>query len=607
MKYRKIKLTESDIHDAILESIKNYLFEDTTTDNNENGVNKIEDEYTYTVEVTDKGEDKHFLFKVLQLKGLAKTLGIDIQIKTNEFVQENDEGEKQKFVTFNIVPSMPEIKVQGYKYIGSVIPCEIESTDKENPYKRTNTKSIVTASREYKNNQQVINILRDCATVMKCDGCHRERARGIYYCFFEEATRQIRKFGAQCAHKYFGIDINKKIESLFQGLRLLGNEPYAIYDEYGDLIVKYDNPQMGGITGIDNKEYDEIYNSIIKACMAIVKYGPRCRMKYSMEDGEKYFIILKKIKEEAHKNRDGIISVETKEKWARDEYMKKYPHLFQLAEDAKPLVQEFFSNALEFFSQYKPNNDFEEKILNAGLLLGGAHVQKKVMPTRLVTSFAPYCVSVYYQAKDINEKQGQGQSQQPQSIQPFTGTRQFTVKIQTIEERTARTGSKFYTITAITQNNEQCRWNIFRNTPTFHIGDIINISAQYNEQYRNLENVMVGDNEINSEIERKQLKYPEDGYRYKNAPFTIILLKQEFFKVKNNQDGCEYYINNVQNTYDAYIYKFATSQLHEGETLPITGTVKSYQNRRGETSYKLERVLGLHRSGRIVNDNDDYR
>lgn len=602
MKKKPIRLTERDVRDMVLESIRMIV----ETENGGVDTNDASQVLEFEVPMLDEDALLHFKDKLMQLKKTALSIGgdIDINISTvkgvvNREVWDSTLGttrgvlREEELAHFTIVPYTPIIKKAGYKYIGSIVPLSIKIDDK------SEETMIVSLSNEFKGNDELRNELKKSSMRMTCDGCHRETSRGIYFCFIEENTGKVLKFGAQCAAKYFGIDVGKKVQSLFSGLMSLGNEPYVIYDPDGFPVSKIREPRLSSIGGERNTDMN---NMIMRGCMAIAEYGPYCNMKTSMTHAQTLEDLLKNVQKSCYKRNgdfdDYLYQIKIKE------LRKNYPDLFTLRTEALKLANEFSSEGAKFFFNMTPKSEFDEKIKGIGLLICGGLIQKKQIGNFNYLNFIPYCVSKFF--KDKADKDPKNADKVTKPIEPFNDTKTFNVTVSNIDAKQTRNGKNFYKVFAVTDNNEEVTWNVFRGEPPFTKGDKLKISALYNYQYKSLDDVKIV-SEVQSGNKNEQenkIIYPEDGTRYKKESFIIEKLESSYLVVKCERDNCEYYISNVSQGfgyYDVTREKFDLTQLSVGERVVIDGTVSSYISQRtGKRGYKLLRVSGLPKSDKFL-------
>ena len=615
MKRNVLRLTESDIVRLVAESVKILTEENKAVGG---GSGEASEGVEFEIPLNNESEIAHFKSKLLWLKRKAVSAGGDVNftvktVKAPVKVRQKDESGiprevivMEDFAHFTIIPSTPVIQMEGYKYIGSIVPLAI-NVDGE--FKES---MIVSLSKEFEGNDELRNELKNSSMKMTCDGCHRETSRGIYYCFLEEKTGRVLKLGSKCASKYFGIDVGNKIQSLFSALSSLGEEPYVIYDPDGFPVDKIRYPRMDTIESqMCDSEALEFQNMIMRGCMAIAEYGPYCNMKTSMTHAQTLEDLLGRARNDSYVRRGGDYKFDSHlYKVKVDRLKEQYPELFQLREKATQLSNEFFSEGAKYFYYMDPATEFDEKIKNIGLLICGGLIQKKQIGKFSYMNFIPYCVSRFF--KDKADKDPANAENVVKPITPFDGVKQFNVKVTNIDKKQMRNGGDYYKVMATTSDNESVSWNIFRGEPTFKVGDKITIEGSYNQRFKSLDNVRVqqAQDANTNGGQAVEVTYPADGTRYRNANFVITKLTNTYLRVKNTADNCEYYINNVSEGYGYYGVtkeKFDLGGLNEGDNVTLTGTVASYVSQRtGQKGYKLLRVSGLPASGRVISYNSDY-
>ena len=602
MSKKPIRITEQDIRNMVVESIRMI----TETENGGGATDDASQVIEFEIPMLDEDALIHFKNKLMQLKKTALSIGgdIDIKISTVKGTVKREAWDSTMGVSkgvyreedlahFTIIPYTPIIKKSGYKYIGSIVPMVVNFDGK------SEETMIVSLSNEFKGNDELRNELQKSSMRMTCDGCHRETSRGIYFCFMEENTGKVLKFGSKCAAKYFGIDVSQKVHALFSGLMSLGNEPYVIYDPDGFPMDKIREPRLSSLAKTQGESKNaEMDNMILRGCMAIAEYGPYCNMKTSMTHAKTIEDLLKNASSSCYDYKGNFDR--TLYQMKVEHLRKNYPELFTLRTEAIKLANEFSSEGAKFFFNMTPKSEFDEKIKGIGLLICGGLIQKKQIGKFSYLNFIPYCVSKFF--KDKADKDPQNADKVTKPIEPFNGMKTFNVTVSNIDTKQTRYGKNFYKVFAITDNKEEVTWNIFRGEPPFTKGDNIEISASYNYQYKSLDNV-----KIVSEVQKNdkngqenEINYPADGTRYKKEGFIIQKLEPTYLVVKCERDGCEYYISNVSQAFGYYGVtreKFDLTQLSVGEKVTIDGTVASYISQRtGKRGYKLLRVAGLPKS-----------
>lgn len=601
----RVRITESDIRNIVLETVR-ILTEETNTEASTN----LEFEIPYE----EENQVNHFRAKLLQLKKKAISAGSDINFTVTkvkapvrkEVMQPNGSYKKitvlQDFAHFTITPVTPDIKMEGYDYIGSIVPLSINIDGQEKE------SMIVSLANEFEGNDSLKKELQASSRTMTCDGCHRETARGIYFCFLEKKTNKILKLGSKCAAKYFGINVGNKVQSLFSALSSLGEEPYVIYDPDGFPAGKVREPRLASLHEVmDEFEEEDFDKMVMRGCMAIAEYGPYCNMKNSMTHAKTLEDLIENAKNDCTTYERGRAHFDSGLfRIYMDELRQKHGELFQLREQARELSNTFFTEGAKFFFYMQPQTEFEEKLKNIGLLVCGGSIQKKQIGKFNYLNFIPYCVAKFF--KDKADKDPANAERQKTPVEPFNGTKQFNVVIDNIDKKQTRYGKDFYKVMATTDDNHTLTWNTFKGTPDFTRGDKIQITAEYNTQYNSLDNVKILKDTADKpqEDNTPEPQYPEDGHRYKNAEFNIIKLQPTYLVVKNTDDGCEYFISNVAEAYGYYGVtreKFDLTNLSAGDNITLTGTVSSYTSQRtGKTGHKLLRVKGLPPSGKTFDE-----
>lgn len=587
-----IRLTESEFKTIIKESVYRILKEQDGREMFAEG------DLTFYIPKHQIEEISHFLQKIGQVSNMAKKSQCgSIKVNTEtEVKQINDIDENGKrvlkdveFLKIIVTPTVPNIQVAGYKYLGTITPMVLEINGE------TKEHMMVSLSEEFAGNDHYEQILKQSSQVMKCDGCNRERARGIYFCFLEEKTGNVMKLGGSCAARYFGVDVATKVKDLFVALSKLGsNSPYVIYDPDGFAAGQYTDPVMSELRRVlGSQEKGQLEDAIMRGCWAIAEHGVNCHMKTSMGGAEIYESIVTLCARNATSYKSDKINPVIYKRLL-DEEKKKNPKIFKIHDDARELMYEFLKNGLQYFYEMQPKSDFEKKVQDIGLLITGGMIQKKRLNFEKYINFIPYCVQTYFKSKESSDPT---KPDTPKFISPFDGYKKMNVTIDTVEKKQTKTMKNYYAVIATTDNNEIVKWNIWDSEPYYRMGDKITIVATYNPKYNTLENVKT--DKVENDLQSNNMDvitYPESGFRYMNKDFTIVRLTPKFLVVKNNQDNCEYYISNFKEAfgyYDVASFKFDLDGLNEGSEITLTGTVKSYKKQDGTTGYSLIRVKGL--------------
>ena len=594
-------LTEKRISYILKESIKKILFE------NDNVVEETSS-LTFDIIKHDSRAINHFLRKIAQLNAWAQKYNCgEVNVETKEVTK----GVKDKygkiiptqFIEIKVIPTLTEIKVEGFEFLGVITPMKVYIDQEEKEH------IMVSLSSEFEGNDYYEKLLKDSSMTMKCDHCNRERMRGLYLCFINKNTGEIKKMGNSCAKKFFGIDVSSKLKEFFSALSNLGNDPYVRHDNEGFEDGRYDNPVLSDLWSLlDKHDEENLENMIIRGTTAIIEHGVNCHMKSSMGSAIGFENLIEKIKLEAtdkhwHVNYDILHNLLEKAE-------QKYPESFALYRQAKELMYDFLKGGAKFFYYWKPESAFQKNLQDAGLVITGGVLQKKRMRFSKYFNLVPYCVQEYFKYKAANDPTA---GPQPVPIEPFDGAKDFIVKIDTVDKKQTRYGKDYYFIIGITEENEIVKWNMINDQPNFKRGDIINITATYNSRFNYLDDVKIISNEPEPEsnVEKEEeevIEYPDNGYRYRNSAFTIVKLKDTFLVVKNNTDKCEYYIGNITggfSYYDDRRYKFDLDNLNVGSIITIDGTVKSYTKKDGSIGYSLIRVKGLPKSNKLYGSYDD--
>lgn len=590
MKKHIIRLNEGDLRSIIRESVYHLLNEIHDREMNTEG------DLIFYIPKTHVEGISHFLQKIGSVSNMAKksncgSIKVDTETVTKQMSDVNEKGEKVitdvEYLKITVTPTVPHIQVPGYKYIGTITPMVLNINGERKEH------MMIALSEEFTGNDYYEKVLKQSSQVMKCDGCNRERARGIYFCFLEEKTGNVMKLGGSCAARFFGVDVATKVKNLFEALSQLGtNSPYAIYDPDGDLVDYYTDPVMAELNRVlDSWEKEKLEDAIMKGCWAIAEHGVNCYMKTSMGGAEIYKSIILACARKA--DRSGKTDVRLYKLYMEEE-KKKNPKIFEMKDKASDLMYEFLKDGIQFFYEMQPKSDFEKKLQDIGLLITGGMIQKKRLNFEKYINFIPYCVQTYFKSKAASAPTN---TDSPQPMQPFDGYKKMNVTINVVEKKQTKTMKNYYAVLATTDDNEIAKWHIWDSEPDFKMGDKITIVATYNPKYKTLENVKTDREENGSQSnDMEVITYPESGFKYMNKSFTIVRLTPKFLIVKNNQDNCEYFISNFKPAYSYYdisSFKFDLDELSENSEITLTGTVKAYEKSDGTTGYSLIRVKGL--------------
>ena len=620
----------------ILETIDKYV--SLMLEEEERGSKTIVDDIQMAIPSTLEDVVSHFSQKLSKLKAKVASAGATITIDTQTYAPAKGElpscirfpfptwvtdemgndgtswkysnfNGRDEYVIFTISINTPEAKLDGYTYIGSVVPMKlfINGQDVE--------EMMATVSNEFKGDESIMNAVKASTSKMRCDGCGTNRERGIYHCFLDP-NGNVKKFGSNCAAKAFGIDISQNISMIFDGLYSIFSpigRNGGVYDEFGEYIG-----QSSSITSllsiISKNQYEEndFWDYMNRGCTAVLLYGPNCKMKVSMNDAIRYEELMKRIKADCTNKYGQLLYGKYCAKVS--EAKAKYPQMFETRKKSQEMAEQFLSNGMEFFYTMEPQNDFEEKVRNIGLFITGAKIYKKTIGKfRNYNNFVPYCVQKYFQHVAAQNPESNTIKEKP--IEPFTGEKTLTVTIESMDERMTRNGKPYHVVMGKTPNGEIVKWNMWQDKKMdIKRGDTIKISAIYSDRWNTLEDVKWLDKPVAQEPQQavhQEPQYPEDRFRYSTQPFTIVKIQKHFewFVVKNVNDGCEYYVDNIGGGFaynDSPYYKYNLDGLTQNSTINIAATVSSYHKRDGSTGHKLLRIKGLEKDGTRVDSYDDY-
>ena len=533
-------------------SALNEDVEQVPTDNEE----KPKENLGYTVDafVRDKEMQGYGWYVIPAItKSLTelKTLCDKHKIAFEWEVTRVDDDEKKKH-GWKIVANaaMPDLKVEGYTYIGSVVPL-------------TDDYALVAPSEEFRENFEVLDKIKTTVSKEKCAGCNRVAERGIYYVFREDATGELKKFGSNCAKRYLGISVDAAVGKVFTYLYNMIN---------GDFLGGMDDeewrPGRGG--GWRSRGYDEV----AAACAYLALFGiPEARFSFKncseYEQLHRYYMTID--------SRQPAVTTFQKEVDRNGVKINSY-------------ISSFYSNVGNFAKTINPQSSFDDAIKSHGLYLGGVGSFTKTAERYFKPGVFPYVVLKYFQAK-----RDEGIEVTP--IEAFYGTKSFNVTILNTENKRRADGNGTYLqVYAKTENNEYLAW--YQNdNQQLAIGSSVTIYGEYSGEsgkYCMLNRVKVmGEQEIQQRDERAAIVYPADGTRLRSVTMSVIKSTANYIIFKD-ENGCEYFVSNTRKNRYGEVEGFVIAEWAQifkpGNTIRLTGTVNSYVDRFGETKHTLKRV-----------------
>ena len=448
--------------------------------------------------------------------------------------------------------AMPELKVAGYTYVGSVVPM-------------TDNYALVVPSKEFKDNLEVLERIKATVAKEKCAGCNRVAERGIYYVFREDATGELKKYGATCARKYLGISVEHTIGKIFSYL-------------YGTMMTSFEEDEDEWGRRIGGKRTDwrpTGYNQVAAACAYLALFGipeTRFSFKYCQEYDqlENYYSTI-------------------------DEEHPVYPPFFE--EMTKNMVKidsfttSFYSGVRDFCEKMVTQpGTFDEMVKANGLHLSGIGGATRLAARRFNQAIYPYVVLKFFQSK-------RDEGVEVTAVEEFYGTKEFTATILNKEEKKRLEGGTYLQVYAKTENNEYLTWYQKADSEAIGIAKQVILYGEYNGEngkYCVLRNVRIMDEAAQqARAERAAVVYPEDGTRLRSVMMTVVKSAARY-EILRSEDGCEYFVSNTRKDRYGNVLGLVVSEWAQifkpGAQIRLTGTVDSYTDRYGETKHTLKRV-----------------
>ena len=496
-----------------------------------------------------------FTNKMTDLKAMCDKYGIEFEWSITRVESDSQDPREKKHKSgwkISANAAMPDLKVAGYTYVGSVVPM-------------TATYAVVAPAREFKDNVEVLDKIRTTVAREKCAGCNRSAERGIYYVFREDATGDLKKFGSTCARKYLGISVDASIGKVFN---LLYNELHSDEFSFG-----YDDDGFffGGRHG-DWRPRG--YDQVAAACAYFAIWGiPEAR--FSFKYCKEYEELVRYYQ-----------TIDRREPYVPS-FMKEISNNYVKINN---YISSFYSNVFNFSDTMEPQSDFDYSIKDNGLYLGGVRVTK-AGERRFRSGIFPYVVLKFLQAK-------RDEGLEVTAVEEFYGTKEFKATIlNKVEKRSVEGNGTYIQVYAKTDNNEYLAWYQNQDSPELGINAMVTVYGEYggeNGKYCVLRRVRVmGQAQLDQRAQRAAVAYPDNGFRYRNAPFVVVKGSANY-AILRDQNGCEYFVSNTRKDRWGEVVGFVIDEwqqvLKPGNTLRLTGTVDSYVDRYGETKHKLTRV-----------------
>ena len=508
-----------------------------------------------------KAKYLEIIYKKLELiRGMADKYGFEVRwnIKQIKVSQNNPEEVKIKL---DIQFSSDSFQIEGYEFIAAVYPIVSANISEEED--KITSYSLVVPCSSINSNNDLISELSHIASNAECDGCHSKRDRGAYFIFRDEKDNSIKKFGSTCAKKYFGIDFGAKFKKILKSLNA------------GSDMISFDKLTQHSIL-------DRFKLTAITTIMLINEEGVlTTRIKNNPRFHELYDIADKINRQTYDRNYNT-----DKESEVEKQNSKK----FYLATDTFYNIISFlpeFINHLE--NDFERLNDFQEAMkVHAAIMYNGSTTRQASKYFR--SGIVPYVILEAYKYK-------YSQNNEIKKLEPFEGRQELEVKIKNITRSTSYYGDyDYYDYTAETNEGAIVKWKTERPLENVKAGNIVKISAEYYDESRDGISTLLNRVELSGmgeEAQPVEIEYPQDGFRYKNNTFTFLRVRDDFFEVQS-EEGCKYFISNIQRNYysgeESFKFREIMDNFKDGDSINLTGTVKSYNNRKGGVGHKLERV-----------------
>ena len=489
--------------------------------------------------------------KLNELKAMCDKYQIEFEWAINRVEGANASQSGWK-ITANA--AMPDLKVAGYTYVGSVVPM-------------TDTYALVAPSKEFKDNFEVLDKIKTTVAREKCAGCNRAAERGIYYVFREDATGELKKYGSNCAKRYLGISVDASINKVFT---YLANALEA--ERMLEAMGGYDGDYGYGGGGGDWRPRG--YNQVAAACAYLAIFGiPEARFSFKYCD--EYSQLVRYYQTCDH--REPAFTSFQKQVDGNSTKINNY-------------ISSFYSGIYNFCMAFQPQSDFDESIKSNGMYLGGIHVTRAA-ERYFREGIFPYVALRFFQAK-------RDEGIEVTTVEEFYGTKDFLVTVlNKVEKRSVEGNGTYLQVYAKTDNNEYIAWTQNQDMPELGIGKKVTVYGEYggeNGKYCVLRRVRVmGQQQLDQRAQRAAMVYPENGTRFRNAEFRVVRASGNYV-IMADQNGCEYFVSNTRKDrwgeVTGLIIQDWEQVFRVGNTIRLSGTVDSYTDRYGELKHTLKRV-----------------
>jgi hypothetical protein len=350
----------------------------------------------------------------------------------------------------------PKFQIGDYEFIGYVTP------------KSNKCNTNVNLVYPYSDNRELYNNLLETSNKRKCDYCNREMNRSMYFIFMDK-NKSIFYYGRNCAEKIFGISIVEKIDRFVKCLDLNRKSDISLcekgntttYELLGFIsaMCQFNALYSKGkiIEDTINFAYDVM--GILSTRNKLIQDGQvqysndKCFHKYIIKDNKEYGVIF-------------------------NEYLNVH-------EQSETLLELFYKNAGDFFrKQYvSGDNQFKDAVRSYGIaMVEGIDRQY----TKGCKGIMPYMLRDFFGS--IKPQNNVVLNYNTHQIEPFSGFKNFSVKIIKCEQLVAKNGNSYFKYYACTDKLEGLFWIDFKSEEPMVINTEIQINgvvSKYNPKSGN--------------------------------------------------------------------------------------------------------------------------
>lgn len=447
----------------------------------------------------------------------------------------------------------PGFQLDGYEFMGYVTPYTLGS--EENSEELFSDVKLISP---YDHDEQLIDFLRKTSGHRKCDGCNRESNRSVYFMFMDE-QQNIHYYGRTCAEKIFGISIVEKLSRFIKGLELIGQE--------------FASPTKGG-----NFTQLEMLGYISTMLYYNVLYG-KGKISSDISNIALHF-------EGVLTTREARVQTGTVE-FADNEYFLNYcksqynyqlveviEYYFKNQETIENMLSLFYEKGSYFFKNVfrADDNEFKQKVRAYGI--AAANESDKTL-IKASSGVMPYMLRFFFNGvREIEEVGINPNKETPKThqLEPFSGFKEFDVRILKADKLTAKTGKPYIKYYASTQSLEGIMWYDFKSDSPLPIGTEVRIGgviSKYNPrsgEYTALDQVIIKNSANTDNSSQPDINYTE-GDRLKNKELVVSYYNKTY------GNGYLQDENGIQ--FKFYGERFGI-EFEPGQVLLVTGTVTNY-------------------------------